>query len=83
LTRPAPLFFVDTCAVLKSLLSHKAFGFTEVQGGPLVRAGGGTVTFKRRFEPTGRDAVTEPLQMMKELGMSESPYTENKKPWDV
>lgn len=69
--------------LLKSILSHKAFGFTEVQGSPLVRAGGGTVTFKRRFEPTGRDAVTEPMQKLKDLRMSESPYTENKKPWDV
>lgn len=57
--------------VLKSLLSHRAFGDAAVQGKALVTASG-TATFQRRKILTGRDAVMEPMQRMKDLRFGES-----------
>jgi len=63
--------------LLKSLLAHKAFGSEPVMGNPLVKAVNSDKVL------TGADAVTEPMQSMEELRFGASPYTANKKPWDV
>ena len=66
--------------LLKSLLSHQAFGSTPVLGKALV---GAEVLGGKGRVLTGRDAVMEPMQMMEELRFGESPYIANKKAWDV
>lgn len=63
--------------LLRSILSHKAFGNEPVMGAPQVSA----ATLNKPL--TGAAAVNEPLMTMKELRFGESPYSMNKKPWDV